>query len=162
MTPRNSLIAAALCLQFCPLSIAQADSGFVPLFDGQTLDGWVNVNCAPSTWSARDGVIYCTGRPIGELRTERMYQNFILKLQWRHLRPKGNAGVFVWADAITAPGQTKTQAEPGFVPLFDGKTLDGWVNVNCAPSTWAARDGVGAMHRAQNPTATNRLLKKLA
>jgi hypothetical protein len=34
-----------------------------------------------------------------------MYQNFILELEWRHLVPKGNAGVFVWADDITARGQ---------------------------------------------------------
>ncbi|MDH3585330.1 MAG: DUF1080 domain-containing protein, partial [Phycisphaerae bacterium] len=44
-------------------------------------------------------------RPSGEIRTDRMYQNFILELEWRHLKPKGNAGVFVWADDITARGQ---------------------------------------------------------
>jgi hypothetical protein len=33
-----------------------------------------------------------------------MYQNFILELEWRHLKPKGNAGVFIWADDITARG----------------------------------------------------------
>ena len=41
---------------------------------------------------------------MGELRTDRMYQNFILELEWRHMVPKGNAGVFVWADDITARG----------------------------------------------------------
>lgn len=80
-------------------------NGFVPLFNGRNLDGWVNINCAPETWRATNGVIACTGQPIGELRTARMYQNFILELEWRHLKPKGNAGVFVWADAITAKGQ---------------------------------------------------------
>lgn len=80
-------------------------NGFVPLFNGRDLDGWVNINCAPETWQATNGIIACTGQPIGELRTLRMYQNFILELEWRHLKPKGNAGVFVWADAITAKGQ---------------------------------------------------------
>ena len=84
---------------------AEPTNGFAPLFDGKSLDGWVNVNCAASTWSVRDGMIHCTGKPIGELRTTRMYQNFILELEWRHLKPKGNAGVFVWADALTASGQ---------------------------------------------------------
>ena len=42
---------------------------------------------------------------IGELRTERMYQNFIMEVEWRHMKPKGNAGIFVWADDITARGQ---------------------------------------------------------
>lgn len=85
---------------------ALGEDGFVPLFNGKDFSGWVNVNCAPSTWSFdEEGLLVCTGKPIGELRTERMYQNFILELEWRHLVPKGNAGVFVWADDITARGQ---------------------------------------------------------
>ncbi|MEM1296193.1 MAG: family 16 glycoside hydrolase, partial [Verrucomicrobiota bacterium] len=79
--------------------------GFRPLFNGENLDGWINVNCAPSTWKMEDGILKCSGKPIGEIRTERMYQNFVLELEWRHLVPKGNAGVFVWADDITARGQ---------------------------------------------------------
>lgn len=90
-----------------PITAATAEPAldFKPLFNGKSLDGWVNINTAPSTWSVRDGMIYCTGAPIGELRTEKMYQNFVLELEWRHLKPKGNAGIFVWADDITAKGQ---------------------------------------------------------
>jgi hypothetical protein len=50
-------------------------------------------------------MLICSGKPIGELRTTRMYQNFILELEWRHMVPGGNAGIFVWADDITARGQ---------------------------------------------------------
>jgi hypothetical protein len=50
-------------------------------------------------------MLHCTGKPIGELRTDRMYQNFILEVEWRRLKPKGNAGIFIWADDITARGQ---------------------------------------------------------
>ncbi|HIL36390.1 MAG TPA: DUF1080 domain-containing protein, partial [Planctomycetes bacterium] len=82
----------------------QATADFRPLFNGVNLDGWVPVNTAPSTWIVRDGLLHCTGKPIGELRTDRMYQNFVLELEWRHLDPGGNAGVFVWADDITAVG----------------------------------------------------------
>jgi hypothetical protein len=106
---------ASLCF-FCASS--SAEEGFVPLFNGRDLSGWVNVNCAPNTWTATNGVIYCTGVPIGELRTERMFQNFILELEWRHLKPKGNAGVFVWADALTAPGQP-------FIRGIEVQVLDG-------------------------------------
>ena len=102
------------------------EDGFVPLFDGKTLEGWVNVNCAPSTWSARDGVIYCTGTPIGELRTKRMYQNFVLELEWRHLRPKGNAGVFVWADALPARGQPFHRGIE--VQVLDGREGSGFTS----------------------------------
>ena len=40
-----------------------------------------------------------------ELRTEKQYENFILELEWRHLKPRGNAGVFVWASEVAARGQ---------------------------------------------------------
>jgi hypothetical protein len=81
------------------------NKGFRPLFNGEDLSGWVPVNTAPSTWSVKDGMLVCSGKPIGELRTDRMYQNFELELEWRHLKPRGNAGVFIWADDITARGQ---------------------------------------------------------
>lgn len=29
-----------------------------------------------------------------------------------------------------------------FVPLFNGRNLDGWVNVNCAPETWQVENGM--------------------
>ncbi len=82
-----------------------ADSdGFVPLFNGRDLTGWVNANCAPETWSVREGLIHCTGHPTGALRTSRQYENFILEVEWRHLQSGGNSGVFIWGAPIAAPG----------------------------------------------------------
>ncbi len=113
------LTATSLFLATGSQALENDHGGFVPLFDGRSLDGWKNINCAPSTWSVRDGMIHCTGVPIGELRTTRMYQNFVLELEWRHLKPKGNAGVFVWADALTAPGQPFHRAVE--VQILDGR-----------------------------------------
>src|SRR5690348_6317928 len=73
---------------------ARAAEEAIDLFNGTDLSGWVNVNCAPETWSVRDGMIICNGSPYGILRTERMYQNYILEVEWRHTKPKGNAGLF--------------------------------------------------------------------
>jgi len=78
--------------------------GFVPMFNGRDLTGWTNANCAPETWSVRDGKIYCTGKPVGGLRTVRQYENFIVELEWRHLQRSGNSGFFAWGTAINAPG----------------------------------------------------------
>ena len=78
--------------------------GFVPMFNGRDLTGWTNINCAPETWSVRDGKIYCTGKPVGGLRTERQYENFIVELEWRHLQRSGNSGFFAWGSPINAPG----------------------------------------------------------
>ena len=80
------------------------EEGFVPLFNGRDLTGWVDPNCAPETWSVRDGKIFCTGHPVGALRTTRQYENFILEVEWRHLEFGGNSGVFIWGTPISAPG----------------------------------------------------------
>jgi predicted neuraminidase len=87
-----------------------AEEGFVPLFNGKDLSGWVPVNVAPETFSVRDGEIVTTGKPTGVMRTERQYENFIIELDWKHITPGGNSGMFVWSDAITAPGQPFTRA----------------------------------------------------
>jgi hypothetical protein len=83
---------------------AFAEDGFVPMFNGHDLTGWVNVNCAPETWGIKDGVVTCTGIPTGALRTERQYENFIMEVEWRHLSSGGNSGVFVWGTPVSAPG----------------------------------------------------------
>ncbi len=86
-------------------TLAAQDEGFTPLFNGKDLTGWVNVNCAPETWTVKEGMLHCDGVPTGALRTVRQYENFILDLEWRHLKPGGNAGVFIWAGPLSAPGQ---------------------------------------------------------
>lgn len=96
-----SLLAFASC---------QSQPEFVPLFDGSDLLGWVNVNGAPDTWTVRDGLIVCSGRPYGVLRTMRMYENYVLELEWRHMTPGGNAGLFVHSDALPAIGEPFTRA----------------------------------------------------
>jgi len=58
---------------------------------------FVNVNCAPDTWAWTDGVAHCSGKPTGVLQSKQSYTNFELVLQWRHLRPAGNSGLFLWA-----------------------------------------------------------------
>ncbi len=98
---RFSLI---LLLTVAVPACAVDSDGFVPLFNGRDLTGWVNANCAPETWSVRDGMIHCTGQPTGALRTERQYENFVLEVEWRHLVSGGNSGVFIWGTPIAAPG----------------------------------------------------------
>jgi len=108
--------------------LTAGDQGFVPLYNGKDLTGWKNVNCAPSTWQAKGDVIYCSGKPTGVLRTQKMYQNFIMECEWRHLQAKGNAGIFVWSDAITAVGQPFTRSVE--VQVMDG-----------LEDTWYTSDG---------------------
>ncbi|MCS6852267.1 MAG: DUF1080 domain-containing protein [Gemmataceae bacterium] len=100
--------AIAVTLGALAGSAPAADDGFVPLFNGKDLTGWVNVNTQPSTWRVEDGVLITTGQPMGFLRTARMYENFILELEWMHVPPRpdavGNSGLFVWCDPLPAVG----------------------------------------------------------
>ena len=98
--------ALPLVLWLCVATTAKAGDadGFVSMFNGRDLTGWTNINCAPETWTVRDGLIHCTGKPTGALRTTRQYENFIMEVEWRHLEHGGNSGIFMWGTAISAPG----------------------------------------------------------
>jgi len=107
------------------------EPGYKDLFNGRDLAGWVNVNCAPSTWTigADDEggpLISCSGVPTGVLRTDRMFENFELELEYRHHVPGGNAGLFVWSDALTARGQPFTRSVE--VQVMDGQEGEGYTS----------------------------------
>jgi len=90
----------------CLVSLAAAadDASLPKAFIDGIGPGWralgeqdfVNVNCAPDTWSFKNGQIQCTGVPTGVMRTKDQYTNFELVVEWKHLKPAGNSGVFVW------------------------------------------------------------------
>ena len=107
---------------------ALAQSPAVPqwrdLFNGKNLDGWVNVNTDPDTWSVRDGLLICKGKPIGVMRSDREYENFILHIEWRHMEPGGNSGVFAWSDAV--PGEKNRLPNGVEIQMLDPQ----WVKLN--------------------------------
>jgi hypothetical protein len=76
----------------CRLS-ALEDDGFVPLFDGQTLDGWEGDQ---TLWKVVDREIVgdSPGIPHNQfLATRKSYGNFELKLEFRLAAGRGNSGV---------------------------------------------------------------------
>ena len=98
LIPASLLILAVCCS-------AGAEEKFLPGFPDNKLTDWVNANGAPDTWRMDEaGVLHCTGAPTAALRTVRQYENFILEVDWRHMKPGGNAGIFVWGSAIAAKG----------------------------------------------------------
>src|SRR5690606_6944136 len=63
---------------------AAAAAGGISLFNGRDLSGWTHVledpNVRPEdVWSVADGVLRCTGRPAGYLRTIRDFENYMLE-----------------------------------------------------------------------------------
>jgi hypothetical protein len=90
---------------------------------------WINVNTAEETWSKQKRVLKCSGEPIGVMRSERQFENFLLHIEWKHIEPGGNSGVFVWSDAN--PDEKSRLPNGVEVQMLE---LD-WINLN-------AKDGV--------------------
>ncbi len=93
----QATMAIALAFLMNATSVRSADNteeGFVSLFDGKTLDGWHLMNGAK--FLVEGGVIkHDVGH--GWLRSDKEYSDFILRLQFRFLKPKQDGGVFLRA-----------------------------------------------------------------
>ena len=102
MTHPLSLLFLGLAL-IANTSAQEAEKPTVPsarteLFNGKDLTGWVsylkdNADAA-GTWSVQDGLLKCTGKPNGYLRTEKNYADYKVTVEWKFTKP-GNTGVLV-------------------------------------------------------------------
>ena len=99
------LFGVVVTLSGVPRTEAVELPEFRSLFNGKDLSGWVNVNTAADTWTVRDGLLVCSGHPIGVMRSEKQYENFVLHIEWRHLEAGGNSGVFVWSEGSVPEGR---------------------------------------------------------
>ena len=85
---------------------------------------WINVNTGADTWSLLNGELVCTGKPTGVMRSEKRYENFLLHIEWKHIEPGGNSGIFVWSNAV--PGEKDRLPNGIEVQMLE---LD-WVKLN--------------------------------
>jgi hypothetical protein len=88
--------AAALAAAVAQARAPEPEEGFVPLFDGRTLNGWILVHGKGRGYIVEDGAIVCPEDGGGNLFTEKEYANFILRLEWR-LWEGGNNGIGIRA-----------------------------------------------------------------
>lgn len=83
-----------LGVAFSFVSPALAADGFVPLFDGKSLQGWKPL--PGGTWEVRDGAIVgsqdSTESRHGILLSEKQYGDFVLRLTYKAL--DGNSGLY--------------------------------------------------------------------
>lgn len=103
------LLLVICCTAATTRQLIAAEQGFVSMFNGRDLAGWVPVNLAADTVVVQDGMIVINGTPIGYMRTEKMYENFVMECEWRHMKDAGNSGIFVWGDGIPAKGTGYTR-----------------------------------------------------
>jgi len=130
-------IFISLCavLAFVPNIFAQTDSPALPatksssevaLFNGKDFTG-LTFATKPGidplkTWSITNGVIHCTGKPTGYLRTTETYSNYFLTVVWRFVKvtPEAdNGGVLlhiqspdkIWPQCIQIQGKHDHQGD---------------------------------------------------
>ena len=124
--PEKLPMISSLSSRFAPLIVAivvstAADDQPAPpkaFLDGNG-PGWTalgeadfsRVNCDAETWSWKGQDVHCSGQPVGVTRSKKMYTNFELVAQWRHLESGGNSGIFVWA-----PEKALAGLKPGTLP----------------------------------------------
>ena len=70
------------------------DTDLQTLTSGNTFDGtpvnWIQVNTEADTWEVKGEELVCTGHPIGVVRSEKRYENFLLHIEWKHMEAGGN------------------------------------------------------------------------
>ena len=115
-------VAAVVATGCCtaPLEDFDDETGFVPIFNGRNLDGWVGDK---ETYFAEDGLLQCrqSGKSGGgHLRTEKSYENFVLRFEFK-LPPEANNGVAIRC-APTARAATAGME----IPLLDATAPRYW------------------------------------
>lgn len=117
----STLIAAEPPSSATPVQAKMDDTQ--PGFRSLMATDFAKVNSADDTWSWKDGVLHCTGKPVSVMRTVKEYTNFELVVEWMHEKPAGNSGVFVWGtpasiEKLTAAGK------PGLPQGIEVQVLD--------------------------------------
>jgi hypothetical protein len=85
--------------------------GFVELFDGRSLNGWMTIPLGkdPGTWTARDGVLTYTPGDSW-IATAKTYTDFVLRLEYR-TGAESDSGIFMRSTASGYPSFTGMEIE---------------------------------------------------
>jgi hypothetical protein len=89
------LLALAIVTASCITADTAESDGFVSLFDGKTLDGWIQKN-GTATYRVEDGTIVgqtAAGSPNSFLCTEKEYGDFELEFEVKLISNELNSGV---------------------------------------------------------------------
>jgi hypothetical protein len=97
------------------------------LWNGRDFAGWKLYTGEPNhdvtkTWSIKDDLIRCEGKPAGYMRTEKDYADYLFHIEWRWPGKGGNNGVLVHMSVpdVVWPKSLECQ-------LLSGNAGDFWV-----------------------------------
>ncbi|MCH7729444.1 MAG: DUF1080 domain-containing protein [Planctomycetes bacterium] len=97
-----AIVCVSFFILFSVTPIAIADD-WQHLFNGKDLAGWHGVGAPAKNWSAKNGVLTCSGTAGAQwLATDKQYADFELTLEFK-VPANGNSGVFIRAPQEGAP-----------------------------------------------------------
>lgn len=136
---KHIMMVVTTALVAMSTSLLTADDGFVSLFDGKSLDGWIQRN-GQATYKAEDGAVVgrtATNSPNSFLCTEKAYCDFELVFEVK-VDPGLNSGVQIRSrsskdynnERVHGP-QVEIETAPGESGYIYGEaTGRGWVSPN--------------------------------
>ncbi len=134
--PLLAVLLAGIAFAEPTAKITGNEPGWVALAEKD----FVQVNSADETWTFDDAAqtISCTGQPISVMSTEKAYTNFELVLEWKHVKPAGNSGIFLWTskrslDELKAPGLPDEGIE---VQILDLGYIKSYEKSSGKPADW--------------------------
>jgi len=146
----------------------------VALFNGRDFSGFTfcmkGGADALATWSVTNGVIHCTGKPIGYLRTTQSYSNYFLTVEWRFLKvaPKAdNTGILVhiqspdqvWPQCIQVQGKHDRQGDLFLMEGAESKEHKGMDKNTPVPLRGPSRENpVGEWNKAETICLHNKVV----
>lgn len=136
------LLSSALALLLAPVAFGGSSPKSIALFNGKDLSGWTHFLADPAVkmedvWSVKDGLLVCTGEPIGFIQTTSTFTNYKLVVEWRwaegaaaRLGKVPNSGVLMRVNGEPKPIPRAIEAQlrsgnAGVVYGFWGMTVQG-------------------------------------
>lgn len=107
-------------------------AGEIDLYNHKDLTGWVAIvpdaaknNIKPeSVWSVDNSILICKGNPVGYIRTDKKFTNYVLRVEWRFnpvTKKAGNSGVL-----LRMVGEDKVWPKSVEAQLQSGSADDFW------------------------------------
>ncbi|HLJ92649.1 MAG TPA: DUF1080 domain-containing protein [Gemmataceae bacterium] len=136
--PTLVAVAASCSVLFCPAHCRSADepnSGWVSLFDGKDLDGWVQRG-GTAKYRAANGEIVGTSVPgttNSFLCTKKNYANFILELEFK-VDSSLNSGVQIRSECFDQPKVVELNGEK--IKIAAGRVHGYQVEIDPSDRAW--------------------------
>lgn len=86
------------------LSAAEKDAGFVSMFNGKDLQGWMYLGKGAGTFSVKDGAIHYKGGGGWLCYTVKEYADFELRCEFQLIKKGGDGGIFFRASKDSPGG----------------------------------------------------------